>query len=103
MVGRVAIAQCWEADWGIVEAWGYDRLTVGSNDKLLLPYGGWLTYLSSALAKRISAPTGVLAERTPDGGLLMLVSEGPLDVADPIHIARLDAVQKALAPVQKPV
>jgi hypothetical protein len=95
------IASCWEADWGVVENWAYEGLTVDSRDKPLLPYGGWLTYLSQVLAERISPPRGVIVEPTPDAGLFMLISHEPLDVANPLHVARLDAVQKALAPVQR--
>jgi hypothetical protein len=98
-----AIADCWDADWGIVELWGYDRLTVDSSDKPLLPYGGWLTYLCKSLAEKITLPSGVFSERTQDAGLLMLASEEPFSAANPIHVARLDAIQRALAPVQRPL
>jgi hypothetical protein len=99
----LTIAQCWDADWGAVETWAYKGRAVDSGDKPLLPYGGWLTYLSAALAEKVSPPAGVQAERTPDGGLVMLVSEEPFDVSNPVHVPRLDAVQKSLAPVQRSI
>jgi hypothetical protein len=96
----LTIAKCWDADWGVVETWGYERLAVDEADKPLLPYGGWLTYLSSPLAEKMSPPPGVHAERTSDDGLFMLVSDEPFDATNPTHIARLDTVQKSLAPIQ---
>jgi hypothetical protein len=97
----LTLAECWDADWGVVETWAYEGLTVDANDKPLLPYGGWLTYLSHELAQKVSPPRDVLAERTPDGGLFMLVSEEPFDADNPTHVTRLDAIQKSLAPVQR--
>lgn len=99
----LTIATCWGADWGVVEDWAYMGRTLDWNDKPLLPYGGWLTYLARGLAEKVSPPPDVHSERTADGGLLMLVSEEPFDVGDPVHVARLDAVQKSLAPAQQSI
>ena len=93
----VTIADCWDADWGVVETWAYQGLTMDWNEKPLLPYGGWLT----DLARGVSPPPAVQAEQTPSGGLLMLVSDEPLDVDNPAHLERLDAVQQCLAPIQQ--
>jgi hypothetical protein len=95
----LAIATCWDADWGVVETWDYKGRIVDFNDKPLVPYGSWLTYLSRALAVKMAPPSDVCAERTRDGGLFLLVSQEPFDVANSTHVARLDAVQKSLAPV----
>jgi hypothetical protein len=97
----LTLAECWDADWAVVETWQYEGLTVDANEKPLLPYGGWLTYLSRELAEKVSPPHDVLAERTPDGGLFMQVSEEVFDAANPIHVTRLDAIQKSLAPIQR--
>lgn len=99
----LAIAECWDADWGVVKTWDYKGLILDENGKPLLPYGGWLTFLSTPLAEKISPPSQIFAERLPNGGLMMTVSNEPLNVANPLHIARLDAVQKALAPVQRSI
>jgi hypothetical protein len=99
----LTIAKCWDADWGVVETWEYKGLTVDSNDKPLVPYGGWLTYLSPAFAEHIEPPPGIHAERLPDGSLFMLVSDELFDVANPTHVTPLDAVQKSLTPVQKSI
>ncbi len=97
----LTIAECWAADWGVVETWAYEGLTVDANEKPLLPYGGWLTYLSRELAEKVSPPHDVQSEQTPDDGLFIQVSEEPFDAANPIHVTRLDAIQKSLAPIQR--
>jgi hypothetical protein len=97
----LSLAQCWDADWGAVDTWAYKGPRRDLNNKPLLPYGGWLTYLSPTLAGEIASPADVDGEQTFDGGLLMSVSKEPLDISNPAHIARLDAVQKSLAPVQR--
>jgi immunity protein 52 of polymorphic toxin system len=99
----LTLAECWDADWAVVETWQYEGLTVDANEKPLLPYGGWLTYLSRELAEKVSPPRDVHSEQTPNGGLFILVSEEAFDAENQIHIARLDAVQKSLAPVQRPL
>jgi hypothetical protein len=96
-----AIADCWDIDWGVVDTWAYKGKATDAQGHLLFPYGGWLTYLSPTLAKKVSPPPDIVAERLPNGALFMLVSEKQFDVANPEHIARLDAIQKALAPVQR--
>jgi hypothetical protein len=97
----LAIAECWDADWGVVDTWGYQGVSLDAEGRPLLPYGGWLTYLASAFAEKVAPPPGVTTERTFDGGLFMLVSDEPFDVTNATHVGRLDAVQKALAPVQR--
>jgi len=97
----LAMAESWQADWGVVETWAYKGLTEDANQKPLVPYGGWLTYLSRKFAENVTLPPDVHADRLSDGGLFMSVSDEPFDIANPIHVAKLDAVQKALAPVQR--
>ena len=97
----LTVAECWEADWGIVRDWGHEGCTLDPEGRPLLPYGGWLTYLSHELAQKVSPPHDVLVEPTPDGGLFMLVSEEAFDAADPMHVTRLDAIQKSRAPIQR--
>jgi hypothetical protein len=97
----LTIAECWEADWGMIGNWGHEGCTLDPEGRPLLPYGGWLTYLSRELADKMSPPRDVHSEQMPDGGLFMLVSEEPFDATNPIHVARLDAIQKSLAPVQR--
>jgi hypothetical protein len=97
----LTVAECWGADWGVVRDWGFEGCTLDPEGRPLLPYGGWLTYLSAELAEKVLPPHDVLAERTPDGGLVMQVSEEPFDAANPTHVTRLDAVQKSLASIQR--
>jgi hypothetical protein len=96
----LASADSWDADWGTVETWAYNGKTVNANQQWLAPWGGWLTYLSHDLASKVSPPSGIQTRRLTDGSLVMTVCDEPFDVANPLHASRLDAVQKALAPVQ---
>ncbi len=48
-------------------------------------------------------PPDVAAERLPNGALFLLAGEEQFDVANPRHVATLDAIQRALAPVQRSV
>ena len=99
----LTIADCWDADWSVVETWDYQGKTLDAQGRPLLPYGGWLTYLSPALAEKVSSPPDIAAESLPNGALFMLATEEQFDVANPVHVANLDAIQKALAPVQRSV
>ena len=99
----LTVAQCWQADWGVIETWAYKGLIEDLNQKPLVPYGGWLTYLSSEFAHKVSPPAGIDAEQLADGSLFMLVCDEQFDVMNPTHLSKLDAVQKALAPVQRSI
>ena len=48
----------------------------------------WIAYLSNSLIARLSLPSGIVMERTPDGGLLMSATEDRLDPTNPEHLRR---------------
>lgn len=100
MRALVAIAEAWDANWGTVETWDYKGKSRDANGQLLRPWGGWLTYLATHYAGRISLPPAARVEPTAGGGLVIVATEEPFTVADPAHIAALDAIQQALAPIQ---
>jgi hypothetical protein len=52
----------------------------------------WLSYLSKPLAAGLTPPPGLLSERTPDGGLLMIAAEDRLDPTNPEHMRRSRAM-----------
>jgi hypothetical protein len=52
----------------------------------------WLSYLSKPLAAGIAPPPGLLSERTPDGGLLMITTQDRLDPTDPEQMRRSHAI-----------
>ena len=41
-----------------------------------------------ALAAGSAGPPGILTERAPDGGLLLIAAETTLDIANPEHMRR---------------
>ncbi len=56
----------------------------------------WMTYLAPPLLARITPPSGVLCEPTPDGGLLMIATEETFDPSNPDHMAASWAISDAL-------
>ena len=46
----------------------------------------WIAYLSAPLAANLELPPEIATERTPDGGLLMVVTEERLDPTNPEHL-----------------
>jgi hypothetical protein len=96
----VAIAEAWDANWGTVETWDYRGKKRNANGQLLRPWGGWITYLAARYAGRISLPPALRVKPTSDGGLVIVATEEPFIVENPAHVAALDALQQALAPIQ---
>ena len=56
----------------------------------------WMTYLAPPLLARITPPSGVLSEPTPEGGLLMIAAEETFDPTNPDHMAASWAISDAL-------
>jgi hypothetical protein len=101
----LAINAIWQAPWACVTAFRSDvvkvpiqlgalqatridsPLQVPSDDSF--PYSifhiPWIAYLSAPLAANVRLAPEVLTERTPDGGLLMIVTEERLDLTKPEH------------------
>jgi hypothetical protein len=97
----VAITEAWDANWGVIETWDYKGRKEDANGQLLRPWGGWITYLAPHYISRISPPPAMRIEPTAGGGLVIVATEEPFTVANPAHIAALDALQEALAPIQR--
>lgn len=97
----VAIATAWDASWGVIESWDYKGRNTNANGQFLRPWGGWITYLSAPYANRIATPPPTAAvEPVAGGGLVIVATPEPFTVANPAHVAALDAIQQALAPIQ---
>jgi hypothetical protein len=96
----VAVAEAWDANWGVIETWDYKGRKEDANGQLLRPWGGWITYLAARYTGRIARPPAMRAEPTAGGGLAIIAMEEPFTVANPAHVAALDALQQALAPIQ---
>lgn len=120
---RALTSQPWKASelrpvlCAVIDAWDVGEASIDCNRYLkylrsyLLPSGksrlyspreGWVTYLPSAQAKMISAPKEVEVERLDNGGVLYTLCEEPFTIDNPKHRALAAAMQKALAPIQKP-
>lgn len=56
----------------------------------------WLSYLSAPLAEGLTLPDGIMSERTPDGGLLMIAAEERLDPTNPDHMRRSRQMAKIM-------
>jgi len=56
----------------------------------------WMSYLSAERAANIRAPAGIVTERTPDGGLLMIAAETRLDPQNPEHMKRSRAIAEIM-------
>jgi hypothetical protein len=97
----VAIAEAWDANWGVVESWDYQGRKEDADGQLLRPWGGWITYLAAHDAGRVSLPSAARVEPAAGGGLVIVATQEPFTVANPAHTAALDAIQEALAPIRK--
>jgi hypothetical protein len=66
-----------------------------------LPSPGWLTYLSAQQLLKITPPTGVRVDRLSQGGAIFTVCEEPFMVGNPRHIELIEALDRAMRPVQR--
>jgi len=82
----------WPADWANVRCSQFGATPAEASLDPHFPYSGfqmpWMCYLSAARAVGVSVPPGIVTERTPDGGLLLIAAETRLDPDDPYHMAR---------------
>jgi hypothetical protein len=61
----------------------------------------WIQYLCPWLAEMITPPSTVLAERLPNGGLLMSATTETFDVDNPAHMAAARDMAAAMAPLDR--
>ena len=71
-----------------------------SGERWLHPWAGWLTYLSPALFPKIDLPKGVIVEKLEFGGAIVALCEEPFTIDDPVHMARMRAMEAAMRPFQ---
>jgi hypothetical protein len=89
----LAINANWQPAWACAYVFrsDYDQVPLFPGAPLF-PYSRfhipWLGYLSAPLAAGLELAPDVRAERTTDGGLLMIAAEERLDPADPEHLRR---------------
>jgi hypothetical protein len=86
--------------WGASSAQAAcDDLRDGSPEARRFFAPNWMTYLAPPLLARVTPPTGVLCERTPDGGLLMIAAEETFDARNPDHMDAARTISDALLPL----
>lgn len=74
--------------------------TWAAGKRTLKPWIGWITYLPPDLAARAKYPGDVEVESLPDGGALVTLCEEPFEETNVEGTARLQALQRALRPIQ---
>jgi hypothetical protein len=95
------VATDWEPQMMVVKSGGMAS-TSNMPKSMLRPNieAGWITYVSSDLAPLIVPPVSSANEYNSDGSLVMVASQEPFLVDNPAHMAVLQDVQAALAPIE---
>jgi hypothetical protein len=96
----LSVAAAWEPAWGSVSTWEYWTKRFPSPQRWPVFRSGWMTYLSSPYARKITPPASAITEPVAGGGILMLATNEPFDVGNPQHVAVADAIQACLEPLQ---
>ena len=94
----MAMVRVWDAS--SAQAFGGDVGEIRRKANRLFP-PAWMTYLAPPLLARVTPPSGVLCEPTPDGGLLMIATEQTFDPANPDHMAASWTISDALVPLTR--
>jgi hypothetical protein len=98
----LAINAIWPPVWASAYAFKVDYFEVPlAPGAPLFPYSRfhipWMGYLSASLTKPfILPPPEIITERTPDGGLLMIATEGRLDPTNPEHLRRARIIAETM-------
>jgi len=90
----------WPADWANVRCSLLGAYPAEACVDPTFPYSHyqmpWMSYLSAERAAKVSVPAGIVTERTPDGGLLMIAAETRLDPQNPEHMKRSRALAEIM-------
>jgi hypothetical protein len=60
----------------------------------------WMSYVAPRFASLFTPPPTAIAERTPQGGLLLSATQETFRVDNPAHLAAAQDILKALAPFE---
>ena len=94
------LATLWRANWVVALPRDLFQLLPRDEKRMTVRlYGGWITFLSSAWATKITPPKSAIVERAPDGGLLMIATEETFRIDNPRHVAVAREIDAALAPL----
>jgi hypothetical protein len=102
---REMVRAQWPALLTVIAAWEPERAGAFSHELSAATHnparpsffnGAWAGYVDAKRAQRITAPPEAVAGRSADGGLMLLVTEGILNGADPKHRQVLGDIHAAL-------
>ncbi|WP_162009733.1 Imm52 family immunity protein [Methylocystis heyeri] len=93
----LAVVDAW--DPVMANATSHPLVEATESDSYFAP--AWIQYLCPWLAEKITPPSTVLAERLPNGGLLMSATTETFDVDNPAHMAAARDMAKAMAPLDR--
>jgi hypothetical protein len=96
-----AVTAAWEPDYAIVSRGDFRMRLLETAGRPPDVEAGWMTYLSADYARRIVPPAEVIVELAPSGVVLLATRE-PFDIGNPDHVAAVDKIQTALAPLNVP-
>ncbi len=90
----------WPSDWANVRCSLWGATPAEACVDPTFPYSHfqmpWMSYLSAERAAKVKPPAGIVTERTPDGGLLMIAAETRLDPQDREHMKRSRALAEIM-------
>ena len=97
----LALASIWNASWCRADATDLLlQLIPGVDAARRTPRinGGWMTFLATPFAAKITPPRSAKCEHV-NGGLLMVATEQTFQVDNPAHVAVAREIDAALAPI----
>jgi hypothetical protein len=93
-----ALLPVWQPEFLKAYSGDFSQRQRGPTDPYPISCGAWMIYLAADRARGVVPPRDAIVERTPDGGLLMMATEGAFDLDNPQHVAAALAIQAAVEP-----
>jgi hypothetical protein len=89
----IAVARCWEPDWG-----GVISRKSRSTRKFVpgKPFVDWMLYISNKLMPNPKVPEPSLVKPVDAAGSLIIVQQEPVEADNAIHLQRVKTVEVAL-------
>ena len=88
----LTIVKYWRPTWACAFAYVLEPMRhrpIPPNSRFSAP---WLAYVSAEVAAGFEPPNGIVSERAPDGGLLLIATEERLDPTRPDHASRMGII-----------
>lgn len=94
----IALAECFDAAW--CSAYSSEIAHLWQNKRGPRFELAWISYVASRFAQSVRPPQMAIAERQPDGSLLMAATTETFDVTNPAHLAVARDIEAAVAPLR---